>query len=147
MRAQLLHGVSGRVMTRWLGRLLRKWPWLHRMVSESCWMLNPAHLAELVLGTSVRERQWANRHLRRGNDWKNPNRAGEDDEWVLSYWDSRGHPHRQFLADRISLFAPFDSILEVGCNCGPNLYLVAQKFPGADIRGIDVNSRSIHVGN
>ncbi|MGQ9460516.1 MAG: class I SAM-dependent methyltransferase [Candidatus Bathyarchaeaceae archaeon] len=48
--------------------------------------------------------------------------------------------------DRISKFSPL-SILEVGCNCGPNLYLLAKRFPDAEIRGIDINSVAVQKGN
>ncbi len=49
--------------------------------------------------------------------------------------------------EKISNFSPFFSILEIGCNCGPNLYLIAKKFPNIEIKGIDINSIAIKYGN
>lgn len=100
---------------------------------------------ELMIGTKAREKKWATRHLHKGNDWNNTQHVGEDDEWVLSYWDSQSHNHRTLLLEKISGYSP-DSLLEVGCNCGPNLYLVAKKFPDIEIKGIDINPRAIERG-
>ena len=105
------------------------------------------YLNEYFLGTRVREKHWATRHLRKGNDWNNMEHPGEDDEWVRSYWDSRNHSHRTLIIERISAYYPFSSILEIGCNCGPNLYLLARKFPDAEIRGIDINTKAVQKGN
>jgi len=98
---------------------------------------------ELLVGTRAREKEWATRHLRKskGDDWGN----GSSD-WIKGYWNSVNHPHRPFLIEAISKFDP-SSILEIGCNCGPNLYLLAKKFPAADIRGIDINPEAIQKGN
>jgi len=94
-----------------------------------------------LLGTKLEEKYWATRHLRKGDDWGN-----EKNYWVRGYWDSRGHSHRSFLMERIFKFSP-SSILEVGCNCGPNLYILAKKFPNVEIRGIDINSMAVQKGN
>lgn len=126
---------------------LKRWPALYRLVASIYFALKPSYLAELVVGTRVREREWARRHLRKGSDWNSTQNRGEDDEWVLGYWDSRNHSHRLFLMERISAFYPFSNILEVGCNCGPNLYLVAKKFPDVEIAGIDINPRAIEKGS
>jgi ubiquinone/menaquinone biosynthesis C-methylase UbiE len=89
----------------------------------------------------VDEKYWATRHLRKGDDWGN-----QDGDWARGYWDSRNHTHRSFLIERISELSP-SSILEIGCNCGPNLYILAKKFPDAEIRGIDINSMAVQKGN
>ncbi len=102
---------------------------------------------ELLFGTRVREKGWATRHLHKGNDWNSRRHSGENDEWVLGYWDSREHSHRSFLLERISAFSPISGILEIGCNCGPNLYLIAKKFPETEARGIDINPRAVEKGN
>jgi len=129
------------------GRWLERWPALYRIVVRIYYALKPVHLMELFVGTKARENEWAARHLYKGNDWKCAQRIGDDDEWVMSYWDSRSHSHRSFLVEKISAYYPVNSILEVGCNCGPNLYLLAQKFPDAEIAGIDINPRAIQKGN
>ena len=129
-----------------LRRLLKKWPFLHRLVVRAYFALRPVRLRELVIGTRAREEEWARRHLRGGNDWGNTQRAGSKDEWVMSYWDSRDHAHRPFLLGRLSAFHPFSSVLEIGCNCGPNLYLVAKRFPEAQVWGVDINPAAVETG-
>lgn len=124
--------------------LLRRWHTLYNFVRKIYFALKPVHLMELLVGTRARERGWATRHLRKGeqehDDWD----KGSDD-WIKSYWDSQNHSHRPFLIERISKFYP-NSILEIGCNCGPNLYLLAKKFPDTVIRGIDINPLAVQKG-
>jgi ubiquinone/menaquinone biosynthesis C-methylase UbiE len=129
-----------------LRRLLKSKSGPGRWLSNLYLALRPVHLKEIFIGTRAREKQWAERHLRRGNDWQNTSHAGSPDEWVLSYWDSRQHPHRQFLIDRIAAYYPFSSVLEIGCNCAPNLYLLAKKYPAAALTGIDINPVAIDKG-
>jgi ubiquinone/menaquinone biosynthesis C-methylase UbiE len=128
--------------------LLKKFPRLYSFVSNvySYTILRLRYLQERFFGTRMTEREWAERHLRKGNDWNNTNHAGDNDEWVKSYWDSRNHSHRPFLMKHISKVSPVSSILEIGCNCGPNLYLLAQKFPKARIVGIDINPEAVKQG-
>jgi SAM-dependent methyltransferase len=124
-----------------LGHRLERWPALHRLAERICFALKPVHLKELIVGTKAREKEWATRHLRKGNDWGN-----EEGDWIKGYWDSRNHGHRNLLVERICKFSP-SSILEIGCNCGPNLYLLAKKFPEAQIRGIDINPMAVQKGS
>jgi len=79
------------------------------------------------------DKEWSTRHL-------------YDEDWIMGYWRSRNHPHRSFLVERISKFFP-NSVLEIGCTCGPNLYRIAKKFPDAEVRGIDINPMAIQKGN
>ncbi len=109
--------------------------------------MKPVHLMELKIGAKAWEKEWATRHLRKGNDWNDTRHLSEDDEWVMGYWNSQSHSHRPFLIEKISAFYPFSSILEIGCNCGPNLYLIARRFPDIEIRGIDINPRVIQKGS
>jgi hypothetical protein len=126
--------------------ILKMWPALYHFVANAYSILSPIHLKELLLGTKAREKYWATRHLhdseRRRDDW------GEgSDDWIKGYWDSQNHSHRAFLVEKISTFSPVSSILEIGSNCGPNLYLLAKKFPDAEIRGIDINPAAVRKGN
>jgi ubiquinone/menaquinone biosynthesis C-methylase UbiE len=127
-----------------LGHHLERWPALYSLAVRIYFALKPVHLKELIVGTKAREEEWATRHLRRNkrDDWGN---AGGD--WIKSYWNSQNHSHRPFLIDKISTLSPISSILEIGCNCGPNLYLLAKKFPDAEIRGIDINPIAVQRGN
>lgn len=111
---------------------------------KSYWRLRG--LYAYIWGTRIQERYWLKRHLREGNDWDNPQYSGEDNEWVRSYWDSRSHGHRSLIFKNISGFLPLDNILEIGCNCGPNLYLFAKEYPHIQIVGIDINPIAIQIG-
>jgi ubiquinone/menaquinone biosynthesis C-methylase UbiE len=87
-----------------------------------------------ILGTKIQEWVWKTRHLYNGCSW------------IKGYCESINHPHRQWLIDTISSYTPFESILEIGCNTGPNLYLISKKFPQTRIYGIDINQRAIKEG-
>jgi len=97
-------------------------------------------------GTAINEWRWKIRHRKGGNDWNNALYKGEKDEWVKSYRDSTSHPHRKLVVDTIARYNP-SSILEIGSNCGPNLFLLAKRFPHAAIQGTDVNEEAVKVGN
>ncbi len=56
------------------------------------------------------------------------------------------HPHRELILKRVSGYAPFQSLLEVGCGNGPNLLLLAKAFPEADFRGVDINPNFVKSG-
>ena len=79
------------------------------------------------------DEEWSTRHL-------------YDEDWIMGYWRSRNHPHRSFLVERISKFFP-NSVLEIGCTCGPNLYHIAKKFPDTEVKGIDINPMAVQKGN
>ena len=110
-------------------------------------VLHPLFWKEFIAGTRAQENMWATRHLHKGSDWKDTSHYGRRDEWVMGYWDSREHSHRQFLVEKIAAFPDISSILEIGCNCGPNLYRLANKFPEAKIKGIDINPEAVQKGN
>lgn len=105
-----------------------RWPAAYRFVSRIYWTLKFQHLKELLLGTKVRERWWADRSIAEG------------------CWNNRDHASKHYLVQKIASFSPFYSILEVGCASGPNLYLLAKRFPQAQIVGIDINPRAIQYG-
>lgn len=67
----------------------------------------------------------------------------DSDNWITEYWDSHRHPHRDLIMKALHSQSPFYSVLEVGCNCGPNLKRVTDEFPDAQIMGIDVNKEAI----
>ena len=81
---------------------------------------------------------WLNRpnndkHL----DWNLAN------NWIEDYWQSQNHPHRQLILETLRGLTPFDSLAELGCNCGPNLALINKTFPGKRLLGIDIEPRVI----
>lgn len=58
---------------------------------------------------------------------------------------SQDHPRRAFLVERIGRFAPFGSILEVGCNGGLNLVKLGRAYPGVRLHGVDISARAIKL--
>lgn len=92
-------------------------------------------IANWLFGAKTDELYWKFRHI-------------FDSSWAKSYISdaSINHPHRKVLIDAISNCLPFESILEIGCASGPNLYLVAKKFPKIKIYGIDVSGKAIETG-
>lgn len=69
------------------------------------------------------------------------------DNWITDYRASVEHPHRQLIIDALEELIPFESILEGGSNCGPNLRLIKQKFPGVKLTGIDINEDAVKEAN
>ena len=66
--------------------------------------------------------------------------------WAAHYWDDvtapqRGHLLRAF--ERLQAAAPVESVLEVGCNAGPNLRVLARAYPRMALAGLDVNPVAI----
>lgn len=69
-------------------------------------------------------------------------RGGE--AWVETYWSDVRSPRRDCIVDalRTSFGAPA-SVLDVGCNAGPNLRRIAEEFPGCRLVGFDINQEAI----
>ena len=87
-------------------------------------------LEAIVMGTKIEEKKWTRRNF---------------DE-IKGDFTNLNHPHRQFLIEEISSLRPINSILEIGCGYGPNLYLLAKRFPETELVGIDINPLSIREG-
>jgi ubiquinone/menaquinone biosynthesis C-methylase UbiE len=124
-----------------LKSFLKRSPEIYNFAKKGYFSFHSTLYRMHLAGTKSEEKYWATRHHYEGNDWGN-----QKNEWVTGYRDSQNHSHRNFLIERICKFSP-SSILEVGCNCGPNLYLLAKKFPSAKIRGIDINPVAVQKGN
>jgi len=92
-------------------------------------------LADKIFGTKTDELFWKFRHI-------------FDRKWPESYISKESifHPHRKFLIKKISAYFPFENVLEIGCASGPNLYLLAKKFPKAKFYGIDISKKAIKTG-
>lgn len=62
---------------------------------------------------------------------------------VERYWESQRHlGRRKWFAIKLRDYK-FDSIYEVGCNSGPNLWYVNEAFENKRIGGIDINPEAI----
>ena len=88
-----------------------------------------------TFGTKVDETYWRFRHI-------------FTRKWAEGYIseNSINHAHRQFLIDKIVVYAPFESVLEIGCASAPNLYILQKKFPEAKFFGIDISRHAIEIG-
>lgn len=67
-------------------------------------------------------------------------------DWIDDYWGSQEHSHRPLIIealDRIKESVGLDSLLEVGCNCGPNLSQINSKFPEVKLWGVDINEDAV----
>jgi ubiquinone/menaquinone biosynthesis C-methylase UbiE len=110
-------------------KTIKYWPGFYRLVARVYYAVKFVHLAELFIGTKARERQWAAKAI------------------AKDHWNTQDNPNKRFLREKIAAFSPVRSILEVGCDSGLNLYLLAKKFPQTDIVGIDINQEAIEYGN
>lgn len=108
---------------------LKQHPLLYHFARSFYWKMSG--LKAQILGTKMNERRWNDKGI----------------EEIKKGFSNLNHSHRQLLLKKISAFQPIYSILEVGCGYGPNLYLLAQKFPNIALTGIDINSPSIQEGN
>lgn len=62
-------------------------------------------------------------------------------------WNSIHRPHRQPILDAIASLMPATSLLEIGCNAGPNLRLIHERWPEVRLVGIEVNAAAaIYAG-
>lgn len=76
-------------------------------------------------------RLWATRHERKAS-------------WAREYQDSWNAPHRRFLVEQLRPLGVHESILELGCNAGPNLIAISAAFsPPPRLHGIDINRAAI----
>jgi SAM-dependent methyltransferase len=63
--------------------------------------------------------------------------------WAERYWRDVDAPHRDALVDAVAELYPFRSLLEVGCNAGPNLRRFAARWPDVTYHGLDPNAQAL----
>mgnify|MGYP001598132728 CR=1 FL=1 len=73
-------------------------------------------------------------------DWKN-----KKENWVEDYWASWNHPHRKIIIEELKKLPKFNTLLEIGCNCGPNLSNIKLEFNGVNLFGIDANPDAVKL--
>ncbi len=66
-------------------------------------------------------------------------------DWEKGYWATQDHPHRDQLMKVLKKIY-FNSVLEIGCNCAPNLNRISQVKSYCKLWGIDINKQSIETG-
>ena len=68
--------------------------------------------------------------------------ANRKADWNKSYLSTENHPHRKLLVG-ILKDLPWNFLLEIGCNAGPNLLAILKAIPGRQVGGVDINADSI----
>ena len=63
-------------------------------------------------------------------------------DWEKAYGATINHSHRDSLMGVLRSIE-FDSVLEIGCNCAPNLQRIKKEFKGVKLAGVDINEQSI----
>ena len=87
--------------------------------------------------TGLAQDYWAGRHTTYAEDPR---------AWCVHYWESWTNPYRWTLAEAIKSCQPA-SVLELGCNVGPNLHVLRQALgPDVPLIGVDVNKSAIEFG-
>jgi SAM-dependent methyltransferase len=114
-------------------QVLKKYPHIHKLMQFVYWKVREAKAR--ILGTKIEEKKWSKMHLNKGEGW------------IRECWESKRNPHRQFVLSHIVRYAPFTTVLKVGCNYGPNLYNIAKFFPDVEARGVDINPVVVEKGN
>jgi SAM-dependent methyltransferase len=89
------------------------------------------HFIGAVAGTRFQEIKWA----RRGP------------QEIARGLGSLDHPHRHLIVEHLAQLGPWSSLLEVGSGYGPNLRHLAERFPAAELSGIDINPVSVSMGS
>lgn len=99
----------------------------------------------LLIGSKIYEDEWRLRGMNETTTQKDDWGYGCDN-WIDAYRKSEIHPHRNFLTKKISDCKP-SSILEIGCNCAPNLYKLSKLLKDVKMEGVDINSAAVKEGN
>lgn len=82
---------------------------------------------------------WQNRPITdEHRDWKETKK-----NWVEDYWNSWKHPHRKAIIEELKKLPQFSTLLEVGCNCGPNLSNIKIAFDRVKLFGIDASQIAV----
>lgn len=137
-------------MSGWKAFFRERFGGPYRLAQRSFWGARRT-LESTRLGSRVNDVLWRFRDL-----W--------DRGMAEGYIRSAAHPHRRLLAEviervlddvgeRATERAGEDpredqraSLLEIGCNAGPNLRVLAERFPSLRLEGFDINRRAIETG-
>lgn len=67
--------------------------------------------------------------------------------WLKRYWESTEGSHRDHIIKALECrVGSFDSVLELGCNTGPNLRRIHQRWPRVALSGMDIHAEAIRYG-
>jgi len=77
---------------------------------------------------------------------------GDKEKWInrdlkstQAYWENRNDPNNKFLYDNLQKFQ-FNSLCEIGSNCGNKLYQMAKEFSQIKFTGIEINKVAVEFG-
>lgn len=116
-----------------LKETLKRSPCLFSAIKHSYLALRRV-LETRIVDTALEEWIWKTRHIYKGRSW------------AQGYLNDVRHSHRVQVISAVASFYPFKSVLEIGCNSGPNMVLLNNKYPETAIYGIDINRHAISVG-
>jgi len=78
-------------------------------------------------------------------DWWARDRGADTARWVANYQQSLGGRQRTALLEIIKALTA-ETVLEVGCHCGPNLMRFATECPTLRMIGIDISPDAVTAG-
>src|SRR5258708_2054424 len=78
--------------------------------------------------------------------WQTQDRSYPDQWWLKQYWNSTDGSHRDGIITALDRVGDFESVLEIGCNTGPNLRRIHQHWPRMDLLGMDIHPGAIRFG-
>ena len=69
----------------------------------------------------------------------------QKEEDIRKTWEARNAPNSRYLRKALGGI-DFDSLLELGCNCGNRLAAIAAEKPGLRLEGIDISPLAVKCG-
>jgi len=78
--------------------------------------------------------------------WVTQDRVYPDDWWLTKYWGDTEGSHRDAIIRALEQLDGVASVLEVGCNTGPNLRRIHARWPLVDLAGMDIHPGAIQFG-
>lgn len=97
-----------------------------------------------LFGTRIQEWRWKLKTF--GGDASLPNARHAPHPAERGLGDvQRFHPHRAMLLTALEAYMPSESVLEIGCGRGDNLYLLGVQHPTIVLHGIDINTKAVNA--
>lgn len=78
-------------------------------------------------------------------EWWARSRGETSATWIANYQRSLKSRHRDRIVEIVQGVRA-ETLLEVGCHCGPNLVRLASECPALEMIGLDANSEAIQAG-
>jgi ubiquinone/menaquinone biosynthesis C-methylase UbiE len=78
-------------------------------------------------------------------DWWARPRGATAANWIANYQRSLQARHRDVIVSLVQSLGA-ETLLEVGCHCGPNLMRLATEMPTLRMIGIDANDEAVQAG-